>query len=178
MSESAAVASSPGQRLDELVKYADELQQNIDDLEAQLAAKKGVQVKLLQTDLPSLLHEIGVNEATRGNLKVSIQDGVSISIPEEHRADAYAWLVEQGSGDIVKTEVVSRFGAGDVEKAEMAKRALEAQGFEPEVKMSVHPSTLKSWAKERIKKGQIPPSEFFATHIYEMAKITRLKLKK
>lgn len=178
MSESAAVALSPGQRLDELVKYADELQQSIDHLEEQLAAKKAVQVKVLQTDLPSLLHEIGINEATRGLLKVSLQDGVSISIPEEQRADAYAWLVEQGSGDIVKTEVVSRFGAGDVEEAEKAKRALEAQGFEPEVKMSVHPSTLKSWAKERIKKGQLPPPELFTTHIYEMAKITRIKSKK
>ena len=177
MSESAPAASNPGQRLDELVRYADELQKRIDELNEQLEQAKGIQVKILQTDLPSLLHEIGINEATRGDLKVSLTDGVSISIPEERRADAYAWLVENDAGDIVKTEVIARFGAGDVEKAEAAKAALEADGFLTEVKMAVHPSTLKSWARERIKKGSLPPSDMFNTHVYEMAKITRIKNK-
>lgn len=178
MSESAPAASSPGHRLDELVTYADDLQKRIDDLNEQLDAVKKVQVKVLQTDLPSLLHELGLNEVQRGELKVSLQDGVSISIPEEQREVAYTWLAENGGPDIVKTEVVSRFGAGDLERAEAAKKALEEQGFEPEVKMSVHPSTLKSWAKESIKKGVVPPQEIFSTHVYEFAKITRVKAKK
>lgn len=172
-----AVASNPGQRLDELVKFADELQAKIDDLNAQIEHAKGVQVKVLQTDLPNLLHELGLNEVTRGDLNVKLTSGVSISIPEANREGAFTWLAEHDAGDIVKTEVVSRFSAGDLERAEAARAALDKAGFEPEVKMSVHPSTLKSWAKEYISKGTVPPAEFFSTHVYDAAKITRIKKK-
>jgi hypothetical protein len=178
MTESISTASNPGQRLDQLVKFADELQSRIDDLNAQLDHQKSVQIKVLQTDLPNLLHELGLNEVTRGDLKVSLQSGVSISIPEERRGDAYTWLAENGAAEIVKTEVKSLFSAGEYELAEKAKKALEDEGFETEIKMSVHPSTLKSWAKESISKGVVPPAELFATHVYDAAKITRIKKSK
>lgn len=177
MSEPTVATNNPGQRLDELVKFADELQARIDELNAQIDHAKSVQVKVLQTDLPNLLHELGLNEVTRGDLNVKLQSGVSISIPEANREGAFTWLAENDAGDIVKTEVISRFSAGDLERAEAAKKALEDEGFETEVKMSVHPSTLKSWAKEFIQKGAIPPAEFFSTHVYDSAKITRIKKK-
>ncbi len=82
-------ASNTGQRLDELVQFADTLQSEIDALNEQLDHKKSIQVKVLQTDLPNLLHELGLNEVTRGDLKVALTDGITISIPGDDQTGAY-----------------------------------------------------------------------------------------
>lgn len=169
---------NPGQRLDQLIRYADEQTARIDSLEEELERAKSTLRRVQQEDLPNLLHELGMNEVTRGDIEVKITSGVDISIPDEKKPDAYAWMVENNHGDVIKTEVTSRFGAGDHEKVAAAQKALEKAGFDADVKMSVHPSTLKSWAKQSVEAGVMPPENLFNVRVYDNAKITRIKKKK
>lgn len=169
---------TPGERLDQLIRYADAQTARIDQLEDEIARAKSTLRRVQQEDLPNLLHELGMNEVTRGDIEVKITSGVDISIPDEKKPDAYAWMVENGQGDIIKTEVTSRFGAGDIDQVDKAQKALKAAGFDADVKMSVHPSTLKSWARQSVEAGRVPPEALFNVRVYDNAKITRVKSKR
>ena len=169
-----------GERCAALAQLALQQLDAVSQCEAALAAANAALQRTLRTDLPELMHELGMSEVTLGEqgVKIALTTGVDISIPEAHRANAYAWMVERGFGALVRAEVKVVFGAAELERANACDDLLAQQGFSSEVNMSVPPPTLKAWARERLSAGEDIPPELFNVRAYDMARISNIKRKK
>lgn len=171
--------TAPGERLAALVRHAIDLLASKKKKEEELKEVSELLDRVQRTDLPELLKELGMSDATLADLgvKVALSQGVEASIPEPSRAEAFAWLAENGYGAIVKSEVKVVFGAAELEKAQECAALLTQGEYLPQVGMNVHPQVLKSWAKERLTAGEVIPPELFNVRAYDMARITAIKRK-
>jgi hypothetical protein len=131
----------------------------------------------------------GCREFTLENgMKITVKDDLSVSLDKagEKRDKALMWLDRVGLDGIVKREVLVRFGKDELDKAEAAIDTLQKLKLEPEVKESIHPSTLKATIKGVMKNGIIAkgakkpkhidvPLELFNGHAYSIAVIGKAK---
>lgn len=107
--------------------------------------------------LPDLLHQAGVSEITTlDGIKVSTKFIVG-AIPAQSKDEAYDWMDENGHSDIIKRNLALKFDKGAVELAEKARQQLVDMGFEPEMKMDIHPQTFMAFAREQLKTGKMLP---------------------
>jgi hypothetical protein len=176
MNESPA---TPGGRLAALAQLALTQLATVARLEDELSAASTAAQRTLRTDLPELMKELGVSEVALGEqgVKIALTQGVDISIPEAHRPNAYAWMVEHGYGALVRAEVKVVFGATELERANACAEQLAAAEYETQVNMSVPAPTLKAWARERLSAGEDIPPALFNVRAYDMARISNLKRK-
>lgn len=145
-------------------------------LEAQVKDKKLRIRDIEEKELPSLMEEAGMKKfELEDGSQISMSDEVYISITADKRNDAYEWLGANGHGSIVKHEVACQFGKGEDDRAEGLKHMLEESGFKFSDKQNIHPATLKSWAKEELENGRIPPDNLFNLFELTVAKIKPAK---
>lgn len=170
---------APGERLVALAQHALELMSEVTKKEEELAKVKAALDRVQRTDMPELLKELGMTDATLKDLgvKIALTQGVEASIPEAARADAFAWLAEKGYGALVRAEVSVLFGAAELEKAQQCAATLTAKEYLPLVAMSVPAPTLKAFAKESIAKGVDLPPHLFNVRAYDVCRITAIKKK-
>ena len=127
------------------------LQGKIGSKEQELKTLKAKEKELSEQIIPSKLEEFGV-------LDIKLADGSRISaepfyaarITAEKTDDAHQWLRDNGHGDIIKNVVSVSFGRGEDDRAKKVMTELFEQGLDAEQKESVHPSTLKAFAREQI----------------------------
>jgi hypothetical protein len=86
---------------------------------------------------------------------------------------AYQWLIENGHEGLIKNEVLLKFGREESLVVEETVSALQARGLSPEVRQSVHPSTLKAFVKEQFTAGNDIPTEPFSIYIGTKATIKK-----
>ena len=86
---------------------------------------------------------------------------------------AFDWLRQNNLDDIIKNDVVVSFGKGEDNVAGHCVGLLEEQGFTPETKTYVHPSTLKAFVKERIQSGKPIDLDMFGAFVSNVAEIKR-----
>jgi hypothetical protein len=116
-------------------------------------------------DIPALMTEIGVKEITlETGEKVTVALDIASSITEANKENAFKWLIDNGYGSIIKTEVMVAFGKDELPKALALAEELTEKGLVPEMSRGVHASTLKAWLKERVLaeqevKEEIDPDE-------------------
>ena len=67
------------------------------------------------------------------------------------------------------------FGKGENQEAKLWEDTIKNLGFIPEVKVSVHPSTLKATVRQLIKDGKTVPDNMFSLFIGQKTKITKKK---
>lgn len=107
--------------------------------------------------IPDAMHRAGVREITTlEGLKVSTKFIVG-AIPAESKEKAYAWLDDNGFGDVIKRSVSVNFGKGDTETATAAMESIRALGLEPQMKRDVHAQTFMALTREQIGKGTLFP---------------------
>ena len=87
----------------------------------------------------------------------------------------YAWLENNGLGDIIKNQVGMSFGKGENQEAKLLEDTIKNLGYIPEVKVSVHPSTLKATIKKWHQEGRSVPDNTFSLFIGQKTKITKKK---
>lgn len=159
-------------------------------LESRLKEAKARLFKTTTTDLPQALLSLGLRSVTLDNgCVVKVNDFYEANIPAPgtiakakgsakgelaKRAQAcYAWLREHEYGDLIKRQVAVEFGRGEDGTAEKVAEFLRSKGL-PVVDVStVHPSTLKSFVKERIESGEPFPVELFNVTVGSVSKIER-----
>lgn len=143
-------------------------------------------VAILEQDLKSAqevvryLEEVAVPEAlgTLGMTEMKLASGEKIAVVREYHASipkatesaAYAWLRETGNDSLLKRSVTVNFGRGEDSTAASTAAALREQGLPVEEKLSVHPSTLKAFVRERMEEGA-PLPESIVVHIINRAKV-------
>ena len=106
--------------------------------------------------------------------KIKVSTFYNASIPPERKEEAYEWLDTNGHGGMIKTEVKTNFGRGELEAA----KALIAEINEnhPEIAMdlnqTVHWQTLRAWVKEQVEGGKSLPIDMFGVFVGRKTKIT------
>lgn len=161
------------------------LEEELAALEAQAVVKKQELKKVAEEELPELLNLVGLPSITLADGSIiEIADNISASITDENRSAAHQWLRDNALGDLIKNVVSVTFGKGEDKDAELLVHNIRVMADQGSInfgtldqKEAVHPSTLKSFVKERIKSGEPLPADIFKLWIGQIAKIKKPKVK-
>ena len=162
----------------ELLREQLRLESVITDTEEQLKGYKEHLRKLSGETIPEKMAELGMTSTTMyDGSKVDVVEDIYVSIPKdaEKSTACYQWLTDNGLGDIIKNQVGMSFGKGENEDAKKLEDTIKDLGFIPEVKVSVHPSTLKATVRQLVKDGRSVPDNVFNLFIGQKTKITKKK---
>lgn len=150
------------------------LASELSELEAALKAKKEELRLTSEQELPDAMQQAGLTQ-----IKLSSGENITISefynahISKANQEKAYEWLVTNGHEGLIKNEVLLKFGREETEVVDQTVFALQSRGLSPEVRQSVHPSTLKAFVKEQITNGNDIPTEPFGIYIGTKATIKK-----
>lgn len=180
LQESAAEQQTPDEAgltaVSDLVRQQLEAEDLVAELTKTLGAATQRLKRLSEIDLPAAMQEHNLRSLTTGDgSAVTITPIVRASISKAQQGTAFAWLEENGYGDLIKNVVKATFGRGEDSEAIAAMAALSAQGCEPEQTRSVHPGTLSAQVRSWIQDGTPFPVEALGVFQGEKAKITRAK---
>jgi len=159
-----------------LAREIRQTEQEIEDLEKDLKARKEKLLKLTDQEMPSLMAEMGISSLTLEDgavVKVTQTYGASILV--ENRPKAYDWLRDHGYDDIIKNTVACQFGRGEDDRAIKFAEFAANNGFAPEQKTEIHPQTLRAFVKERVENGDEFPMELFGAYVGQRATIKKGK---
>lgn len=141
---------------------------------AHVASAAAERVRVLREDtLPNIMLEIGIDKITLTTGQVlSLKQDVYASITKENRDEAFGWLTEQGLDSVIKTEVVTAWGKGELKKAiKFFKSLQKRKGIVVLFNQEVHPQTLKALLREQIAIGANIPMETFGARAVFVAKV-------
>ena len=144
------------------------------ELEGAVKAKKEELRLISEQELPDAMQAAGLNEIVLSSgEKISIGEFYSAHISKANQEVAYQWLTANGHEGLIKNEVSLRFGRDENEVVKETVSNLKARGLSPEVRQSVHPSTLKAFVREQLTSGNDIPTEPFGIYIGTKATIKR-----
>ena len=143
-----------------------ETDKEINEIKEQLKKKEDYRKKLSEEVLPSLFAEVGLSELklSDGRL-ISVKDYYGASIKPEKRAMAYAWLRNNGFGDLVKNQVSCSFGRNEDGKARGLIDILDEKGFQSSQREWVEPSTLRAFVREQYEAGIELPMDLLGAFV-------------
>ena len=169
----ANIDTGTGKQLSQLVRNLRAVEQQIEDAENHLKLLKKDKHRLSIETIPALMDEMGMERVDVDGLTVERKMMVHASIPQDRKAEAFAWLRENNLDDIIKNDVTCSFGKGQDNSAKNVVGILEEAGFEPNIETHVHPSTLKAFVKERVTDGKPIDLDMFGAFIANAAHIRR-----
>ena len=163
--------------LSKLINKQLEIDIMIEDMEDATKELKRERDLLSSETIPTKMQELGINETTmKDGSKVTVKEGFHCRIPKAKEEEALQYLKEEGLGDIIKNQVSTSFGTGEDNMAgDLAGYIEQNFGITPDVKKSVHPSTLKATLKKRHEEGLTDPDDLFGIFIRPETKITKGK---
>ena len=162
----------------ELLRQQLKMESEIELSEATLKDLKEKHRKLSGEIIPAKMQELGMTSTTMTDgSKVDVVEDIYVSIPKdpEKSAACYEWLEDNGLGDIIKNSVGISFGKGESNMATHLQETIKEMGLIPEVKVSVHPSTLKATIRKWHEEGKSVPDNTFSLFIGQKTKITKKK---
>ena len=143
-----------------------ETENEIANLKEQLKKKEDYRTKLSEEVLPSLFSEVGLSELKLSDgRKIKVSEYYRAAIKVENREAAYAWLRNNGFGDLVKNQVTCSFGRNEDEKASSLISDLSEKGLEPTQREWVEPSTLRAFVREQYEAGREIPMDLLGAYI-------------
>ena len=157
--------------LSSLIKRASALDEEIEDLEEIVKQRKADRDRIMQDDIPSVLHENGL-------LSAPLADGRTVAIEQVLTTQTvskpmlFKWLEENDYDQIIRTELSFTRGT-PMQEIELS---LVKLGVEYEKDITVHPMTLKSVVRAHLEAGMEPPPIDAVRYSYfERAKIKEAK---
>jgi len=151
-----------------------EAQKEISTVEEELKKLKNVEATLSEQTIPNLMQQAGVS-------LIKLKDGSSVEVKPFYAArivasrsdEAFSWLRDNGHGDLIKHQVTLEFGMKQDNEAKSIVEELKQKGLPVQQKLSVHPSTLRSFVKDQIQDlGKDVPVELFNTYVGSKTKLT------
>ena len=169
----AAENAPPPTDLQRVVKLAELLEaqsiivKKLDD-DAKAAKKRLLEIE--REDLPLLMEELGMKSLTlESGAEIKVVHDCSTSITAKTKPRALAWLIQNGFGGLIKTNVMVAFGRGEHDEAIVCRNHLANQYEAAELSEAVHPATLKSFVKEQMAAGAPIPMDLFNVNPYSKA---------
>jgi len=154
--------------LGRIAELVEEWRHAVADVESAEQRLKEAKEKLRQietVDLPNALAELGLSKIeTEDGLVLKAEPVVAGSIVKGKEDEAFAWLEENGFGDLIKANVQVGFTRGEREKAQRLVEWLEAKGVHASLKESVHPQTLKAFLRRADEEGLQLPENLFKVY--------------
>ena len=153
--------------LKEKQAYLENLEQMIKDLKTEIK-------DIAEDIIPTMMSQAGLSEYKLDDgSKVTVKENVYAHISAKNKPDAFDWLRKQGLDDIIKNEIVATFGRGEDTKAvDLYNYLTQAAKLNAVQKQTVHPSTLKAFAKEQVESGNPDfPQELFGVHVVREASV-------
>jgi len=158
----------------ELVSTIQDTQDQIEEIEDKLKAKKEVYRRLTEDDLPSKFASMNISKMEMENGdKIEVKPIYRGHISKKNQDQAYKWLRQNNHADLIKNEVKVGFGKGEDIGAIRIKKYLNEQGFSFTDKESVHPQSLSAFIREQTEKGKALPHDLLGIHIGQTTKIKR-----
>jgi len=142
--------------------------------EEELTKLKEVEDTLSEQTIPNLMQQAGVQllKLSDGS-SVEVKPKYKARIPESRSEEAFAWLRENGHGDLIKNQVAMEFGMKQDNEAKSIVEELKNKGLPVQQKQFVHPSSLRGFVREQIQDlGKDVPADLFGTYISNNTKIT------
>ena len=97
--------------------------------------------------------------------KIKVSEYYRAAIKVENREAAYAWMRNNGFGDLVKNQVTCSFGRNEDEKASSLISDLSERGLEPAQREWVEPSTLRAFIREQHEAGKQLPMDLLGAFV-------------
>ena len=165
------------QKLSNNIQKLLDLDKTIEELEETIKEFKRERAIVSEETIPQQMQELGISDTTMADgSKITIKEGFHCRIPKDKIEEAHAYLRQEDLGDIIKNQVSTSFGTGEDNMAgDLAGYIKENYGITPDVKESVHPSTLKATLKKRHEEGLADPDDLFGIFIRPETKITKGK---
>lgn len=167
--------------IERAVIQAAKIDQEIKELDQLLKHKKADLHKIIIHQLPDALAAANLQEiVTENGTRVKLEEIVSGSLPNdpEKREAALKWLEENDAKDLIETEMSFHFERGQHNSMNALASAADELGLEHEDRSGVHHMKLKSFIKERMKRGEKTPYDLLGIFIGRKAKIQPPKGKK
>ena len=143
-----------------------QLATEVAELEANLKAKKEELRLTSEQELPDAMQAAGLTQIKlNSGENISINEFYNAHISKANQEKAYEWLMQNGHEGLIKNEVLLKFGREESLVVDETVSALQARGLSPQVRQSVHPSTLKAFVKEQFTSGNDIPTEPFGIYI-------------
>jgi hypothetical protein len=151
------------------------------------------QQRIVASDLPALMEEVGIKEFTLASgERVIVKPIIKASLPAESAIEKQKdkdkqaemrdrfkrglnYLQKNGAGSLVKQTIKADFGKDAAKKVRLALSALRALGVAAEVHAGVHPNSLTSWVKERIEGGKPVDFDLLGVYSGQVASIDKPK---
>lgn len=180
--DTSALESLDGPSDDQLSgvrQVAEELVQLEDDvarLEQKLKDTKELLQKTRIEHLPEAMKAVGLRKFTLDNgIEIDVHPDLNAWIKKADQPDAFSWMEDNGHGSIIKNEFKVPLGKGvPQERTQELVQFLDANEYEFSNTNSIHPGTLKAWAREQLKEGNEIP-EAINIFEFEVAKVKRPK---
>lgn len=160
-------------KLSNLIRASIQVDKDIEDAEQHLKDLKFKKKKITTEDIPALMEEMGVDSLEVDGHKVKVRPFIHARIADDKKDEAFAFLRSIGEADIIKNDVVVSFSAGQDNMAGAVIDDLRNQGFDPAQKTHIHPSTLKSWVRQRVEAGKDLDFDTFGVYVGAEATIKR-----
>lgn len=151
-----------------------ELSKELNELEEAVKAKKEELRLTSEQELPDAMQASGLTQITLSNgAKITINEFYNAHISKANQELAYKWLESNGHEGLIKNEVFLKFGREEDTVVQETVSALKSRGLSPEIRQSIHPSTLKAFVKEQLTTGKDIPTEPFGIYIGSKAIIKK-----
>ena len=155
---------------------AEEILVNIEHHEAQIKELKDRYRAVTEEDMPALLSDLGVSSIILPSGEViAINTELHCSIPAATKEASYQWLREHNHGDLIKNEIVVKFGRNEDNMVGAVKNLAEELGLKFDERSSVHSMTLKAFVKEQMRSGITLPQDLFGIYV---RRVVDVKLQK
>ena len=160
-------------RIARLVDQYEDAEDEVLHLEEKLKEAKQHRDQLSGRDIPAAMDEAGMSELRLADGRpVRVETGVRASIAKKDKEAAFAWLEENGYGDLVKAEMKLNVGRGEAELLNtLAERIMEEHGWTPGVEQKVHPQTLAAFVRERRAEGDDIPEDLLGVYEFRKTKV-------
>jgi len=150
-------------------------EKEIEDLEALMKVKKEV-LRKANENLVQLFEERGVTSIKmKDGSNVEIKPFYTGSISKDNQDEAFAWLRDHGYEDLIKNQVIVKFGRAEDEKAKELFSDLANQGLDTDRNVKVEPSTLRGFIREMIEGGKNLPIDTFGVFVGHKVNIKKGK---
>ncbi len=168
-----------------VLRLARDTELRISDLTEKLKEEKKELLELQHETLPTLFQELGIDrlglepeENTPGydcSLGEYYKAAIPAEWPLEQQEEAFDYLEEVGSGDLVKHQFTVLLPRGSEKLAKKLVAALERLSVEYEQRRSVPWGTLTAWLREQCEAGVVPELKKIGATVGKIVKLKRRK---
>ena len=154
------------------IQTLQEIHQEISNQEEKLKELKEREKYYSGIVIPDLMNQLNLKTMKlKDGSQIEVKNIFGASIIADKKAEAHNWLRNNGLGSIVKNEITVKFGLNEDNKAEQYATLARGQGYDPDRKVAVHASTLRTTLEDFHTRGGKIPSEFFRTFEGNQTKI-------